>query len=263
MNNRHHTNLAEYKLRTKRLQWVFFSYICAIINDLSQNARDNLASAYQAATNQSTHGNKQSSSTSAFGSTFGQSAFGSRQQSAFGQPTSTPQSAFASATASGFNKPSTTGGATFGQSSFGQPQPQSAFGSVIKPASGAFSAFANTGPSPFAAAQRLRTRTGILIRVVVEAVVDLQRLLGSRVRSALVLQIIPQGLVQVVYSAVVGEQRQVDLVPLCLYLVNRYNLNLHLQHCKINLRTPLANLRHSNKVLLANLRINRNRCLVH
>jgi len=99
--------------------------------------------------------------------------------------------------------------------------------------------------------------------VVVEAVVDLQRLLGSRVRSVLVLQIIPQGLVQVVYSAVVGEQRQVDLVPLCLYLVNRHNLNLHLQHCKINLRTPLANLRHSNKVLLANLRINRNRCLVH
>ncbi|KAJ3574690.1 hypothetical protein NP233_g1601 [Leucocoprinus birnbaumii] len=140
------------------------------------NARNNLSSAYQTAANQTTHGGTKQptassssssspftstsafgssapSTTSAFGSTSafgqGQSAFGQPSQSAFGQPST---SAFGAGPSSA---QSTTGGSTFGQSSFGQPQQgqQSAFGSVIKPASGAFSAFANAASSsPFAAA---------------------------------------------------------------------------------------------------------------
>jgi len=81
--------------------------------------------------NQSTHANKQpSTSTSAFGS--------STQQ----------PSAFAS---------TSTGGHTFGQTSFGQQQ-QSASGSTVKPTFGGFSAYANAGPSSFAAAAANQNR---------------------------------------------------------------------------------------------------------
>jgi len=88
--------------------------------------------------NQSTHANKPSSAST---SAFGQSA-STHQPSAFNQSSSASQSAFAS---------TSTGGHTFGQTSFGQQPQQSAFGSTITSTSGGFSAYANTGPSSFAA----------------------------------------------------------------------------------------------------------------
>ncbi|KAF9476715.1 hypothetical protein BDN70DRAFT_811804 [Pholiota conissans] len=93
---------------------------------------------------------------SAFGQpAFGQPAFG---QTGFGTPTPATTSAFGqpqntTTPVSAFSQPAqTTTTSAFGQPAFGQPsfgQTSQPTSSVIKPASGAFSAFAGTGASPF------------------------------------------------------------------------------------------------------------------
>ena len=104
----------------------------------------------------------------------------------------------------------------------------------------------------------LRTRIGL------PKLVDSQLLPGHRARSVLVLQMPrPRDSVQVMPSTTVEEQ--VHLVPLRLYSVN-----LHLQHYKTNLPTPLVNNRASSASrqvthnrLLANRQVIRNRLLAN
>jgi hypothetical protein len=117
----------------------------------------------------SAFGAQASSATSAFGkpafgqpaqpsSSFGQTGFGQTSTSVFAQPTAGQPSGGQQATTS-----------AFGQPSFGQPNPLVGVGgtpSLIRPATGAFSAFAGSGPEPHQVRIRVAGREEVSLRLL-------------------------------------------------------------------------------------------------